>query len=118
MIFDSCRREQLKPEASLGNALPMLVTLLLCDGSPPIGHVAHFKLTVQHRYSYLNEKVGPFSSPTHLPFFRATQARDFIDGRFGDTAADRHAAPITPSIVDQALGIRFKVPIRPTQIPP
>jgi hypothetical protein len=40
------RGEQLKPEAPVGNTLPVIVSLFLYEGSPSIRHVAHCKLAV------------------------------------------------------------------------
>jgi hypothetical protein len=96
----------------------MIVTLFSYECSPSIRQVTHFQLAVEHRYPNLNKKVCPLIRPTHLPLLRTTQTDNFIDRRFSDAAANRHAAPITPSIVDQILGIGFQVPIRPAQIPP
>ena len=91
--------EQLKLEAALGNTLAGIARNLLCSGSSRFRHFSHFQVAVQHGYPNLNEQVCPLVGPAHLPFFCAPQAHDFIDGRFGDTAADGHAAPIPPSVV-------------------
>ena len=110
--------EQLKLEAALGNTLTTIVRFLRCSGSSRFRHFSHFQVAVQHGYPNLNEQVCPLIGPVHLPLFCAPQAYDFIDCRFGDTAADRHAAPIPPSIVDKVFAIGFQVPKRPAKIPP
>lgn len=59
-----------------------------------------------------------FIGPAHLPLLRTAQAHDFIDRRFRDTAADWHAAPVAPAVVDQVLAIGLLVPIRLTKVSP
>src|SRR5471032_1808513 len=112
------RREQLKLEAALGKTLIAIVRFLLCSGSSRFRHFSHFQVSVEHSNPNLNEQVCPFIGPAHLPLFCAPQAHHFIDCRFGDTAADGHATPIPPSVIDKVFVIRFQVPIRPAKIPP
>jgi hypothetical protein len=85
--------------------LAVIVVLFFCGCSPSIRQVTHFQLAVEHRYPNLDKKVCPLIGPTHLSLLRATQTDNFIDRGFSDAAADRHATPLTPSIVDQVLGI-------------
>ena len=110
--------EQLKLEAALGNTLAGIARNLLCSGSSRFRHFSHFQVAVQHGYPNLNEQVCPLVGSAHLPLFCAPQAHDFIDGRFGDTAADGHTAPIPPSVVDKVFAVGFQVPIRSAKIPP
>src|SRR5471030_3119472 len=111
-------REQLKLEAALGKTLIAIVRFLLCSGSSRFRHFSHFQVSVEHSNPNLNEQVCPLIGPAHLPLFCAPQAHHFIDCRFGDTAADGHATPIPPSVIDKVFVIRFQVPIRPAKIPP
>jgi hypothetical protein len=96
-------REQLKPEAKLGNTLAIFATPVLTVESSRLGHFPYFQFPVQNRYPNLNKQVCPLVGPTHLPLFGAPQADNFIDCGFGNTAANRHAALISPPIVDKVL---------------
>jgi hypothetical protein len=59
--------EQSKPEAPLGNTLPVIVTLFFYEGSPSIWHVTHFQfagtVTTRNRHAIVGgDRMRMFSA--------------------------------------------------------